>query len=127
MRACLRKTCADRRWSLKEKEELRTYKVVQDLVPDDAHHLEALLAADRVDDHVAVDADKVLGVEDAVLVLAGGVDHLDGEVVVAVADDFAKGVFDGRVVRVDKVAVDVLDCEGGFAWASMLEGGGLEV
>jgi hypothetical protein len=37
--------------------------VVQDLVPDDAHHLEALLAADRVDDHVAVDADKVLRVE----------------------------------------------------------------
>ena len=94
----------------------KTYKVVQNLVPDDAHHLKALLAADRVDDHVAVDADKVLGVEDAVLVLARGVDHLDGEVVVSVADDLAEGVFDGRVVRVDEVAVDVLDCEGGFAW-----------
>jgi hypothetical protein len=104
----------------------KTYEVVQNLVPDDAHHLKALLAADRVDDHVAVDADKVLRVEDAVLVLAGGVDHLDGEVVVAVADDFAEGVFDGRVVRVDKVAVDVLDCEGGFAWA-LLEGCGLLV
>ena len=63
-----------------------------------------------------MNADKVLGVEDAVLVLAGGVDHLDGEVVVAVADDLAESVFDGRVVRVDKVAVDVLDCERGFAW-----------
>jgi hypothetical protein len=101
---------------LKGSEELCTYKVVQDLVPNDAHHLKALLAADRVDDHVAVDSDKVLRVEDAVLVLAGGVDHLDGEVVVAVADHFAEGVFDGRVVRVDKVAVNVLDCEGGFAW-----------
>jgi hypothetical protein len=101
-----------------------TYEVVKDLVPDDADHLEALLAADRVDDHVAVDSDEVLGVEDAVLVLAGGVDHLDGEVVVAVADHFAEGVFDGRVVRVDKVAVDVLDCEGGLAWRwDMLEGG----
>ena len=98
-----------------------TYKVVQNLVPDDAHHLKALLAADRVDDHVAVDADKVLGVEDAVLVLSRGVDHLNGEVVVAVADDLAEGVFDGRVVRVDEVAVDVLDCEGGFAWACVLE------
>jgi hypothetical protein len=58
--------------------------VVQDLVSDDAHHFEALLAADGVDDHVAVDADEVLGVENAVLVLAGGVDHLDGEVVIAV-------------------------------------------
>ena len=98
-----------------------TYKVVQNLVPDDAHHLKALLAADRVDDHVAVDADKVLGVEDAVLVLSRGVDHLNGEVVVAVADDLAEGVFDGWVVRVDEVAVDVLDCEGGFAWACVSE------
>lgn len=99
-----------------------TYKVVQNLVPDDAHHLKALLAADRVDDHVAVDADKVLGVEDAVLVLSRGVDHLNGEVVVAVADDLAEGVFDGRVVRVDEVAVDVLDCEGGFAWSIHVSG-----
>ena len=37
-----------------------TYKVVQDLVPNDAHHFETLLAADRVDDHVAVNANKVL-------------------------------------------------------------------
>jgi len=112
--------CAERGFS----KDCFAYKVVQDLVPDDAHHLEALLAADRVDDHVAVNADKVLGVEDAVLVLAGGVDHLDGEVVVAVADHLAEGIFDGRVVRVDKVAVDVLDCEGGFAWACQ-KGGGL--
>ena len=90
--------------------------MVQNLVANDAHHLEALLAADRVDDHVTVDANEVFGVEDAVLVLAGGVDHLDGEVMVAVADDFAKGVLDGWVVGVDKVAVDILDCEGGFAW-----------
>lgn len=94
--------------------------MVQDLVSDDAHHLEALLAAHRVDDHVAVDADKVLRVEDAVLVLAGGVDHLDGKVMVAVADDFAESVFDGRVVRVDKVAVDVLHCEGGLACGALL-------
>lgn len=95
--------------------------MVQDLVSDDAHHLEALLAADGVDNHVAMDANKVLGVENAVLVLASSVDHLYGEVMVAVADDFAESIFDGRVVRVDKVAVDILDCERGFAW----KGGGL--
>lgn len=104
-----------RAWNQRLTEGKYTYKVVQDLVSDDAHHFEALLAADGVDDHVAVDADEVLGVENAVLVLAGGVDHLDGEVVVAVADDLAESVFNGRVVRVDKVAVDILDCEGGFA------------
>jgi hypothetical protein len=43
--------------------------VVEDLVADDARHFEALLAGDRVDDHVAVDADEVFRVEDAVLVL----------------------------------------------------------
>ena len=46
-----------------------TYQVVEDLVTDDAGHLEALLARHRVDDEVAMDADKVLGVEDAVFVL----------------------------------------------------------
>ena len=99
------------------REGATTYQVVQDLVSDDAHHLEALLAADRVDDHVAVDADEVLGVENAVLVLAGGVDHLDGKVMVAVADDLAESVFDRRVIRVNKVPVNILDCEGGFACA----------
>lgn len=99
--------------------------MVQDLISDDAHHLEALLAANRVDDHVAVDADEVLGVEDAVFILAGGVDHLDGKVMVAVADDLAESVLDGRVVGVDKMAVDVLHCEGGFACARVvLLGGG---
>lgn len=95
-----------------------TYQVVENLVPNDADHLEALLAADRVDDHVAVDADEVFGVEDAVFVLAGGVDHLDGEIMVSVADDLAEGVLDGRVVGVDKVAVDILHGEGGFAWGN---------
>jgi hypothetical protein len=94
--------------------------VVQNLVSYDAHHLEALLAADRVDDHVAMNANEVLGVKNAVLVLAGGIDHLDGKVMVAVADDFAESVFDGRVVRVDKVPVDVLYCEGGFACARVV-------
>jgi hypothetical protein len=48
-----------------------TYQVVEDLVADDARHLEALLAGDRVDNDVAVDADEVLRVEDAVLILQG--------------------------------------------------------
>ena len=94
--------------------------MVQDLIPNNAHHLEALLAADRIHNHISMNTDKVLRVEDAVLVLAGGVDHLDGKVMVAVADDFAESVFDGRVVRVDEVPVDVLHCERGFAWARVV-------
>ena len=43
--------------------------MVQDLIADDARHLEALLAGNGVDDHVAMDADEVLRVEDAVLIL----------------------------------------------------------
>lgn len=98
----------------------RTYQVIQNLVSNNAHHLETLLAANRVDNHVAMNADEVFGVENAVLVLAGGVDHLDGKVMLAVADDFAESVLDSRVVGVDKVAVNVLHCEGGFACVLVL-------
>lgn len=50
-----------------------TDQVVENLVAYYAGHLEALLVGDRVDDHVAVDADEVLRVEDAVLVLKGSI------------------------------------------------------
>lgn len=43
--------------------------MVQNLVPDDAHHLEALLASHRIDQHVAMDPNEVFGVEYAVLIL----------------------------------------------------------
>lgn len=46
-----------------------THEVIEDLVSYDARHFEALLAGDRVDNHVAMDADEVLGIEDAVLIL----------------------------------------------------------
>lgn len=93
-----------------------SHQMIQYLIPDDPAHLEALLAGDGVDDHVAVHADEVLAVEDGVLVLPGGVDDLDGEVLVAVPDDFAEGILDGGVVGVDEVAIDVLDGERALAW-----------
>jgi hypothetical protein len=43
--------------------------VVEDLVADDAGHFEALLRGYRVDDHVAMDADEVFRIEDAVFIL----------------------------------------------------------
>ena len=39
---------------------MSTYQVIQDLIANDARHLEALLGSDRVDNHVAMNANKVL-------------------------------------------------------------------
>jgi hypothetical protein len=52
--------------------------VVQDLIANDARHLEALLAGNGVDNHVAVDANEVLRVEDAVLILQNVTGVSDG-------------------------------------------------
>jgi len=90
--------------------------MVENLIPDNAAHLEALLARHGVHNHVPMDANKVLAIQDRVFVLACGIDDLDGEVGVLVADHFGEGVFDGRVVGVDEVAVDILDCERRLAW-----------
>jgi hypothetical protein len=43
--------------------------VIEDLITNDARHLEALLGSDRIYNHVAMDANEMLGVEDTVLVL----------------------------------------------------------
>jgi hypothetical protein len=48
---------------------VKTYEVVEDLIADDACHFEALFVRYRVDDQVPMDADKMLRVEDAILVL----------------------------------------------------------
>lgn len=47
----------------------KPYEVIEDLVPDDARHLEALLACNRIDDHVAMDTNEVLRVKNAILIL----------------------------------------------------------
>lgn len=47
-----------------------TNQVIQDLVPDDADHLEGLLRGHGVDQDVAVQTDVVLRVEDAVFILS---------------------------------------------------------
>jgi hypothetical protein len=48
---------------------MSTYQVIQDLIANDARHLEALLGSDRVDNHVAMNANKVLRVEYTVFIL----------------------------------------------------------
>ena len=44
------------------------------------------------------------------------VDDLRGKVLALPFDDAAEGVLDGRVVALDKVPVDELHRQGGFAW-----------
>lgn len=75
-----------------------TYQVIQNLIPDDPHHFKALLARHRVHDHVPVNSDKVLVVENRVFILSCGVDDFYRKVLVSVSDHFAKGVFDRGIV-----------------------------
>ncbi len=43
--------------------------------------------------------------------LASGIDDLCCEILVLVANDLAEGVLDGRIVTVNKMAVDKLHCQ----------------
>lgn len=45
------------------------YHVVQNLITNDSDHLKALLAADAVDNHVSMNTDEVLAVQDGIFVL----------------------------------------------------------
>lgn len=47
----------------------QTYKMIQNLISDNTGHFEALLASDRIHNHVAMDADEMFRIEDAVLIL----------------------------------------------------------
>ena len=94
--------------------------MIQYLIPDNPTHLETLLARDGIHNHIPMYPDEVLAVQYRVLVLSRCIDDLDREIVVAVADHFGEGVFDCWVVGVHEVAVDVLDCEGGFAWERVI-------
>lgn len=93
--------------------------MVEDLISDNSEHFKGLAGRDGVDDHVAVDADEVFRVEDAVFILAGSVDDVGWKVLVFVLDGTVEGVFDGGVVVFDESAFDEADGEGGFSCASM--------
>ena len=84
-----------------------TDDVVEDLLAKDSDHLEGLLRRHRVNEHVAMDTDEVLRVHDAVLVLAGRIDYLERIVVVLDLHFLAESVFDGGVIALDEVVVDI--------------------
>jgi len=62
-----------------------------------------------------MDANKVLRVEDAVLVLTRGVYDFCRKILAFISNDLAERVFDCWVVAFNEVAVDELNSEGGFA------------
>jgi len=115
----------DNRVARPRKDGQETYKVVEDLVTNDARHLETLLAGHRIDNQVAMDANEVLRIQNAVLILASGVDDLGGKLLVLVPNDLAERVLDGRVVAVDKVAVDELHRQTRLADSSTADNGHL--
>lgn len=45
------------------------YQMVEDLVSDDGHHVKGHPRTDRVYNHVAMDADEMLRIENGVLIL----------------------------------------------------------
>ena len=85
--------------------------MIENLVPYNPAHLKALLAPHRVYNHVPMYANEVFAVQNRVLVLARRINDLGREVLIPVANHFAEGVFDGGVVGVDEVTVDVLNGE----------------
>src|SRR5688500_12117850 len=52
--------------------------MIQNLIANDPRHLKALLAGDGIHNHVAVDADEVFGIEDAVFILERGGEVVSG-------------------------------------------------
>lgn len=49
--------------------QIKTYKMVEDFIADNLHHLERLHRRNRVDEHVAMNTNKVLRIQDAVFIL----------------------------------------------------------
>ena len=107
--------------------------MVENLVPQDPNHVVRLLGGDRVDQHIAMNADEVFGVQDTVFVLrdtsgdrslqqavlghrhpglsaylARRIDYFSREVLTSVLDDFAEGVLNRRVIALHEVSVDEL-------------------
>lgn len=88
---------------------------VQDLVVENSDEIERGLGSHRVDQHVAMNADRILSMEDGVLVLSRGVQNLGIVFLALVLDDLVEGVFDGGVVRIYEMVLNISYGYRGFA------------
>lgn len=90
--------------------------MIQNLVANNGNHLKRLARGNGVHDHVAMDADEVFRVQDAVLILARGVDDFGRELLALVLDGPVEGVFDRGIVALDEGTFDEADGQGRLAW-----------
>lgn len=90
--------------------------MIENLLPNNADHVEALLVSYTVDNHVSMNADKLPAVENGVFILSCRVDDLGSIVLILVTNNFGKGVLDGWVVGINKVTIDKLYGEGALAY-----------
>jgi len=123
--------------------------VVEDLVAEDANHVEGLLGGDGVDQNITVNANEVFRIQDTVFILVvvmlilatdffhltrfcvaappslqssyltSGVNNLSSIILPLVFHNLAERVFDGGVVAFDEMTVDELDSEGGLAYREL--------
>lgn len=63
-----------------------------------------------------MDSDEMFGVQDAVLVLACGVDDFSGIILTLISNRLAKSVLNRGVVAVDEMAIDELNRKGRLSW-----------
>ena len=89
--------------------------MIENLVPYNPAHFEALLASHRVDNHIPMYPNEVLAVKYRILVLASSINDLNREVLISISYDFAECIFDRWVIGIDKMAVYILDSERALA------------
>lgn len=82
--------------------------MVEDFVANYLDHFEGGLARYRVYEHIAVNPNRVLGIQNGVFVLASGVNNFRGVFLVFVLDGLAEGVFDRGIVALHKVRLHKL-------------------
>jgi hypothetical protein len=105
------------------------YQVVEYFIPNDLHHLKALSASNIINQHVAVNANKMLAVEDRVFILesreskqkistsrwipylTSGINNLKAVISSLVSHNLRKCVLNCRVIRLNKMALDKLNGE----------------
>ena len=89
--------------------------MIQDLITNDSDHLKALLARHGVYNHITVYTNEMLAVEYSILILASSINDLHGKVLIPTSYNLAECVLNGRIIRVDEVTVNKLNCETAFA------------
>jgi hypothetical protein len=105
--------------------------VIQDLVSNDVNHLKRLCRCYGIYEHIAVNPNKMLRIEDAVFILeairsrtqyanvsylASCVNDFGGVLLSLILDDFTKSVLDRWIIALYKVPIHKTHCERRFSW-----------